>query len=199
MFIMIPVVSLALLIIPFMVLLAFGVGDKVLLLLWITASLFLGNHWLGKDSYFASKSPPSERLLRKYKEYNYASIDYDREYKCYLIDLDRYNKQNRDWWFELSGRKFEEEFSKVLKELGYSVQTTPTSGDGGIDIIATKSGKTTIIQCKAWKNPVGPAPMRELQGVREANQDAWMVGLGGFTKGAKEFASDKKIKTHRLL
>lgn len=110
-------------------------------------------------------------------------------------DLYSYNKLQEDHWFSMSGHEFEHEFGKLLEDDGYSVTYTQGSGDGGIDLVARKNGRETIIQCKAWKNPVGPAPLRELQGVRSPEQDAWMVGLGGFTNGAIEFAKQKHIQT----
>ena len=62
------------------------------------------------------------------------------------------------------------------------------------DTCPTKDSQEIIIQCKAWKNPVGPAPIREMQGVKEDHQQVWVVGLGGFTTGAIEFAKQKDIK-----
>ena len=124
-------------------------------------------------------------------------IKYDKYTEAkqkYASDLYRYNKRRKNWWFSLSGHDFEAEFGKLLKEQGYTVKPTKGSGDGGIDLYAYENDKEIIIQCKAWKNEVGPGPVRELQGVREPNQDAWFVGLGGFTSGAREFAEAKGIK-----
>jgi restriction system protein len=94
----------------------------------------------------------------------------------------------------MSGHRFEREFGRLLEIDGYKVKYTKGSGDGGIDLIAKKASEEIIIQCKAWKNPVGPAPIREMQGVKEGNQKVWVVGLGGFTKGAEEFAKQKGIR-----
>ena len=94
----------------------------------------------------------------------------------------------------MSGHHFEHEFGKLLEKEGYAVTLTKGSGDGGIDLVATKDSQEIIIQCKAWKNPVGPAPIREMQGVKEDHQQVWVVGLGGFTTGAIEFAKQKDIK-----
>jgi uncharacterized protein YjeT (DUF2065 family) len=99
-----------------------------------------------------------------------------------------------EYWRGLSGIAFEREFAEVLRALGYSVQVTPPSNDGGIDIRAWYGERTIIIQCKAWTAPVPPSAVRELQGVREPGQEAWIVGLGGFTSGAVEFGTSKCIK-----
>jgi hypothetical protein len=163
---------------------AFGGGKKTIL--WIAGiitfyfvmKLFEGN---------PSKVEVSESLINLFHSYKKASDDYRTK-------LYEYNQTQKDYWFSMSGHAFEEEFGELLKKDGFKVSQTKGSGDGGVDLVATKNEAKIIIQCKAWKNPVGPAPVRELQGVREKNQQAWVVGLGGFTKGAKEFAIQKDIK-----
>ena len=112
----------------------------------------------------------------------------------YRHDLSDYNYKQKDYWFLMSGHRFEREFGRLLEIDGYKVKYTKGSGDGGIDLIAKKASEEIIIQCKAWKNPVGPAPIREMQGVKEGNQEVWVVGLGGFTTGAKKFAKQKGIR-----
>ena len=133
-------------------------------------------------------------LQEKFNKYKSAVNEYNQDYELYLDHLSIYEKRQEGWWYKLSGWQFEEEFSKLIKERGYNIELTKGSGDGGIDLIARKDGRKIIIQCKKWKNQVGPAPVRELQGVREPEEDAWVVGLGGFTKGAVEFAKQKSIR-----
>ena len=45
--------------------------------------------------------------------------------------------------------------------MGYHAQLTPATGDGGVDLMLRRSGRLTIVQCKAHaKNSIGVA--REL-------------------------------------
>lgn len=117
------------------------------------------------------------------------------------IRLDEYRKRvekYRDWlevlkkdfWTKLTGRQFEVEFGKLLRPFFDDVEVTKGSGDGGVDIIIHDKKSTIIVQCKNHKKGIGPEPVRALVGVMSFFQadKAVVVSLGGFTKGAKEFA-----------
>ncbi len=100
-----------------------------------------------------------------------------------------------EYWTSLSGVAFERELANLYRRLGYLVETTPGSGDQGIDLIVKKDGLTTIVQCKAHKSPVGPAIARELYGslVAYGADLAILASTGGFTQGVKDFARGKPI------
>lgn len=56
-----------------------------------------------------------------------------------------------------NGYKFEEYIAELLEKLGYTnVEVTPSSGDGGADVLAKKNGVIYAFQCK-WhsKNNIG--------------------------------------------
>ena len=53
-----------------------------------------------------------------------------------------------DYWIRLEPLRFERELGGLYKQLGYSVQLTPQSGDHGVDLVLRKNGKTTVVQCK---------------------------------------------------
>ena len=102
-----------------------------------------------------------------------------------------------DHWMLLSGAELESELATLCRNLGYRVETTPASGDRGVDLILRrKSGKTTVVQCKSHKAPVGPAVARELYGsMMDFGADrALLVCTGGFTRGVNEFVKGKPIK-----
>ncbi len=63
-----------------------------------------------------------------------------------------------------------QEFERLVREAfmrkGFTVCETPAGPDGGVDLILTKDGKRTFVQCKQWKNrQIGVRPVRELYGV----------------------------------
>ena len=105
-------------------------------------------------------------------------------------------KKLRDFWMSLSGTGFERELGILYEQFGYQVESTPTSGDEGVDLVLIKDGKKTIVQCKAHKAPVGPAIVRELYGsmVASGADNAILACTGGFTRGVWEFADGKPIE-----
>ena len=100
----------------------------------------------------------------------------------------------------LSGIEFENICKKLIENMGFSVETTKASGDGGIDLIAYNhepvlSGKY-IIQCKRYSGSVGEPIIRDLYGVitsERANKGILMT-TGYFTKSAIAFAEGKPIE-----
>ena len=100
-----------------------------------------------------------------------------------------------DYWVSLKGEEFERQLATLFRTMGYQVRLTPTSGDQGVDLILWKDGKTTVVQCKGQKSPVGPAVVRELFGSMHAFRAdrAILACTGGFTRGVKEFARSKPI------
>lgn len=100
----------------------------------------------------------------------------------------------------LSGIEFENICKYLIENMGFSVETTKPSGDGGIDLIAYNyepvlSGKY-IIQCKCYSGSVGEPIIRDLYGVitsERANKGILMT-TGYFTKSAIAFAEDKPIE-----
>ena len=112
------------------------------------------------------------------------------------LEVERARRRKfEDYWLSLNGTEFEREMARVLRALGYRVKSTPGSGDGGVDLILTRSGKTIVVQCKAHKNPVGPAIARELFGsmIHFKADQAILACTGGFTGGVKDFVRDKPI------
>ncbi len=110
------------------------------------------------------------------------------------------NKAASDSIDSLSGIEFENVCKRLLENMGFEVETTKASGDGGIDLIAHNyqpmlSGKY-IIQCKRYTGSVGEPIIRDLYGVitsERANKGILMTS-GTFTKQAQVFAQDKQIE-----
>lgn len=100
----------------------------------------------------------------------------------------------------LSGVEFERVCKRLLENMGFAVELTKTTGDGGIDLIAYNSqpllsGKY-IIQCKRYTGSVGEPIIRDLYGVvtaERANKGILMTS-GLFTKQARLFAEEKPIE-----
>ena len=117
--------------------------------------------------------------------------------------LEQLRRDPRKFW-ELSPRKFEEIVAELLTGLGYEVQLTPFSGDGGFDMYAAKNDAIGrflfLVECKRYVPPgkVGIQVIRSLHGVvQQKNANAGIVATTSFfTKGAKEFQSKLKHQLH---
>lgn len=103
--------------------------------------------------------------------------------------------RKRSYWMFLDGYAFERATAEVLRKHHFNPIVTPGSADGGIDIEVTRNGLRGVVQCKAHVACVGPHVVRDLYGVIHHSRASFgiIVSLGGFTKGAVEFARDKPI------
>jgi restriction system protein len=103
--------------------------------------------------------------------------------------------RKRSYWTVLDGYGFERATAEVLNKHQFHAKVTPGSGDGGVDIQVTRNGRRGVVQCKAHTACVGPHVVRDLYGVIHHSRASFgiIVSLGGFTKGAVDFARDKPI------
>lgn len=105
--------------------------------------------------------------------------------------------------YELDPRKFEEIVADLMADMGYDVELTPRSNDGGKDILASKEtehGKMLcLVEAKRYNidNPVEISLVRELYGTLcDFNAtSAMLVTTSRFTRGASEF---QKRNQYRL-
>jgi restriction system protein len=97
-----------------------------------------------------------------------------------------------------SWQDFELLIGEVFRRQGYSIEERGGSAaDGGVDLVLRKDGKTTVVQCKRWRDvKVGVQPMRELFGVMHADgaDAAIAVSCGSYTAEAKQFTEGKPIR-----
>lgn len=101
--------------------------------------------------------------------------------------------KERQWWWTLDGWQFEQEVANVFRLNGYKAKVTKGSGDGGVDIILNKNGKTIIVQCKHYQNPVPLEPIRALWGCKDDfNADeVILVASSGITDMGTRFVQNK--------
>lgn len=100
----------------------------------------------------------------------------------------------------MDGYQFEDYISSLFRRLGFEVEATSYSNDGGVDLVATFnqpifSGKY-IIQCKNWMGPVGQPEVRDLYGVvmdQRANKGI-LITPSDYTQQAYDFANGKNIE-----
>lgn len=118
-------------------------------------------------------------------------------------------RESPEKWHGLPPRKFEEVVAELLGRLGYTVELTPVSADGGFDMYAAKRDSLGeflfLVECKRFVPPhkVGVEIVRSLQGVLSDHRanGAAIVTTSFFTAGAREFQNrfQHQLKLHDYL
>lgn len=104
---------------------------------------------------------------------------------------------------KMSGVDFENYVGGLLIGSGFNVFGTPKTGDQGADLIATKDGRTYVVQVKKYTNPVGNTAVQEVVAARSYyNGDVGVVITNStFTPQAKKLAEKNNvmlIDKHRM-
>jgi restriction system protein len=98
----------------------------------------------------------------------------------------------------LSWAQIEQLVGEMFRRRGYRVEETGLGGaDGGIDLVLTKDGETTLVQCKHWRTQhVGVSVVREMFGLMEHHRVAAgkIVCTGVFSTDCYRFAVGKPIE-----
>ncbi len=108
-------------------------------------------------------------------------------------------KNSKSWndmqfWYGLSGWRFEEEVADIFEKNGFSTYVTKGSCDGGVDIIMHKRGQKYIVQCKNYHGHYAtPQELRALWGVKDDNEADFvvMVASDGISKAGYSYISNK--------
>lgn len=108
------------------------------------------------------------------------------------IDLDVINS--------MDGHLFENLITELLRKMGFVVEQTKKTGDGGIDMNAYSdkpiiSGRY-IIQCKRFSTPISEPIIRDLYGVMTAEKanKGILITNSTFTSASIAFAENKPIE-----
>jgi len=98
------------------------------------------------------------------------------------------------------GIDLEQRCAAILRRLGWAVEETPRSRDGGIDLIARRLDEVGVedclfVQCKDHARPVGVEVIRSLIGVlpTDRNTRAVIVSPEGLTTDAARLARERKV------
>ncbi len=99
-------------------------------------------------------------------------------------------------WFQ-----FEKICERILKKEGWEVtRRGGANPDGGADLIASRPGRTVVVQCKFWKNwAVPPKVMRELLGTKVSSgfaADSAILFALQCSSEARQFAKENGITVY---
>ena len=92
-------------------------------------------------------------------------------WRALLTWLDHRRKTRRDALYRATGQaavdamtgvEFERYVAAVLRGVGFSVELTRATGDFGVDLIATRDGIRTAVQCKRQSRVVNGAAIQQV-------------------------------------
>ncbi|GAY15481.1 restriction endonuclease [Mycobacterium sp. shizuoka-1] len=120
-------------------------------------------------------------------------------WRALLTWLDHRRAARRDALYRASGQaavdamtgvEFEHYVAAVLRGIGYDVEITRATGDFGVDLIATKDGTRTAVQCKRQSRVVSGAAIQQVvAGAAVHDCDATMVVSNHrYTRAAEQLA-----------
>lgn len=97
---------------------------------------------------------------------------------------------------KLTGTEFEHYLAGLFKSLGYHVETTPTTGDYGADLLLHKDQQKIAVQAKRYIGSVGVGAVQEaLSGMAYYRcHSAWVVTTGNYTNNAVELAKQSNVQ-----
>lgn len=98
--------------------------------------------------------------------------------------------------YALSPSDFERYVAGLFRKKGYKVRVRGRSGDHGVDLeILRPDGRRAIVQCKRYRNTIGPDIVRELLGtmIHEQVHHAFLVTTADISPAAREWAQTKPM------
>jgi len=110
------------------------------------------------------------------------------------LNLEDNNSKNNQSYKK--GIKFENHCMEILKQNGWEVKETPSTGDQGVDLIASIDGLRICIQCKDHEKAIGYKAVQEISAGKLfwKGTHAIIVSKSGFTKSAHQLAKSNKVK-----
>ncbi|KMY43392.1 hypothetical protein AC622_03265 [Bacillus sp. FJAT-27916] len=95
----------------------------------------------------------------------------------------------------MDGRVFEDFLMSILKQRGYNVSETSTTGDYGVDLILYSNEKKIIVQAKRYSSKVGIKAVQEISSAKNFyNADeCWVATNNYFTNPAKNLAEANNV------
>ncbi|HFC11671.1 MAG TPA: restriction endonuclease [Anaerolineae bacterium] len=119
-----------------------------------------------------------------------------------IVAWQRHQKQlapqvSVDILYALSPYDFEHFVGQVFRRKGYDVTLRGRSGDMGVDLEIRKrsDNKKAVVQCKRYRNTVGPETIRELYGtmLHERVAHGFLVTTASISKAGREWAKNKPL------
>lgn len=97
---------------------------------------------------------------------------------------------------KMTGEQFEFLLANLFTKMGYTVRTTPTTGDYGADLLLFNNSSLIVVQAKRYSSNVGVSAVQEIvsaKPVYSASQ-AMVVSNAEFTKAAQNLAMANNVR-----
>ncbi len=134
-----------------------------------------------------------EQIARKRAEEEEArrKAEKERAYKEWVAKI-----RLPEYLTKMDPEEFEHLVCDLFRKMGYEVEHTPYSGDGGVDGYLKKNGDLSILQCKRVQGSVGEPILRDLFGTMHAKgaKEGVVVTTGKVSQKARDWASNKPIR-----
>ena len=110
-----------------------------------------------------------------------------------ILNNNSFKKSNENY---NKGINFENNCMDILKNSGWKVKETPSSGDQGVDLIASIDGLRVCIQCKNHEKAIGNKAVQEISAGKLywKGTHAVLVSKSGFTKAAQKLANANNVE-----
>ncbi len=94
------------------------------------------------------------------------------------------------------GLAFEAWVAESLRVFGWEAETTPSSGDQGLDVIARRNGRRLGVQCKLYSAPIGNRAVQEAHAGKAFHRVDAAVVLSNarFTPSAQALATATGVR-----
>ena len=156
--------------------LSYGVVDDSK---WCEEIEFFIDNVIVPAGYDIRSSPPCLEVVRR--AITSATNHFAASRLCYAPDMDPTD--------------YEVMVADALTDLGWQTRLTKGSGDQGIDVIAEKSRKSVVVQCKRYASAIGNSAVQEAHAGKsfEGAEYAAVVSNAAFTRGARQLAKSTGV------
>jgi hypothetical protein len=98
----------------------------------------------------------------------------------------------------MKSRQFEDAIAQLFRDLGYQVEQTPYTGDGGKDAILVKDGTKYLLECKSGTQSIGRPDIQKFHSamIDEGAVEGFYVNTGRFTPKAVEWAKRYNVNLY---
>lgn len=116
--------------------------------------------------------------------------------KFYLEQIKVYNNLTLSDVDRLTGEDFELLLANLFTKIGYTVRTTPTTGDYGADLLLFTNNTVTVVQAKRYKSNVGVSAVQEIVSAKPmySATHAMVVSNAEFTQQAHTLAQANNVR-----
>lgn len=121
---------------------------------------------------------------------------YGQQVEFDVVDFINAEKVKIDFDPNISPTEYENYCALLLREQGWKASATKSSGDQGIDVVASKNGKRLVLQCKLYNSgSVGNKAVQEISAgrVHERADYSAVVTNAAFTESAKQLANTNDV------